>query len=110
MHLIYESSNASIHQSDSENCFYLNFKSEVYKLKVCSFIALKAKLDKMNLEAMLLDDEMGADVEIISLCNNDRILVLTIDEVIELKELMAGSMVMIELNSIVHQRIHRVEA
>ena len=107
MHLIYESVNGNIQQSDNENCFFLDFKSEVYKLKVCSFIALKSKLDKINIEEILLSASDSSDIEIISLCNNDRILVLTIEEVIELRELLAGAMVMIELNSIVHQRIHR---
>ena len=105
MHLIFETTNAAVHQADHENCFYVSFKSNEYKLKVCSFIALKARLDHINLERLLLSDESA--IEIISLCNNDRILVLTIDEIIEMRALLSGAMVMIELNSIVHQRIHR---
>ena len=107
MHLIYETANAKIKQSDRDNCFFLDFKSETYKLKVCSFIALKIKLDGLDLECILLDELTKSEIEIISLCNNERILVLTISEIIELKELLSGAMVMIELNSIVHQRINR---
>lgn len=110
MHSIFHTKHGEILQSDAENCFYLHFKGNSYKLNACTLIAFKSKLDAVNIEALLLSDASESNVEIISLCNRDRVLVMTIDEVIELKELISGSLVMLELNSIVHQRISRVLA
>lgn len=108
MHSIFQTANGEILQSDAENCFYLHYKGNHYKLNACTLIAFKTKLDALNIEELLLSDASSNSVEIISLCNRDRVLVLTLDEVIEMKELVPGALVMMELNSIVHQRINRV--
>lgn len=110
MHSIFQTANGEVLQSDAEKCFYLRFKGNNYKLNACTLIAFKSKLDAINIESLLLSDATQNSVEIISLCNRDRVLVLTVDELIELKELVPGALVMLELNSIVHQRINRVLA
>ena len=108
MEMIHSTKNGSVYQLDTENCFTLSFKENGYKLSVCSFIALKAKINSVDIVGILLDDCRNNSVEIISMCNNSRLLVLTLDEILELKELLAGTLVMIELNSILHQRLNRV--
>jgi len=110
MNLVYQTSNGQVFQSDTENCFYLNFKGETYRMNACAIIALKTKLDALNIEQILLTDAHRQPIEIIPLCNNDRILVLTVEEIIEMKDLIPGTLVMLELNSIVCQRITRAIA
>ena len=107
MHLIYDTAHGKIVQSDNENCYYFHFKGNSYRLPVCAMIAFKTKLDAIKIEDLLLSDAKGSDLEIIPLCNKEHLLVLTLDEIIELKDLFAGSLVLLELNSIVHQRITR---
>ncbi|WP_109829418.1 hypothetical protein [Reichenbachiella versicolor] len=106
MHLVHNTNNAKIWQSDIENCFYFDFKGQQYKLNVCGFIALKTKLINIDIEEMIISDELGADIAIVPLCNDERLLVLTIDEILELRELFPGAMVMLELNSILHSRVY----
>ncbi|UXP32369.1 hypothetical protein N6H18_00065 [Reichenbachiella agarivorans] len=107
MHIIHSSQHGKVVQADKENCFYLIYKGSEYKMNVCSFIAFKSKLDAYNLESMLLSDASQSDLEIIPLCNKERFLILTLEEMIEVKHLVQGALVMLELNSIVHQRINR---
>ncbi len=76
-------------------------------MNVCSFIAFKSKLDVFNVEAMLMSDFESHDLEIIPLCNKDHFLLLNLNEIIEMKDLIQGALVMLELNSIVHHRIRR---
>lgn len=76
-------------------------------MAVCALIAFKSKLDQLNIEEMLLSDTSLNSIEIIPLCNKERLLVLTLDEIIEMKDLIPGTLVMLELNSIVQQRIVR---
>ncbi|MGL1885935.1 MAG: hypothetical protein OCD76_05420 [Reichenbachiella sp.] len=107
MHLIYSTNNGEVFQDDVKNRYQLNYKGQSYHLSVCSFIAFKSKLEAVEVETVLLSDQMYKHIEIISLCNLDRVLVLTIDEVIELRDLVQGGLVMLELNSIVHHRIRK---
>lgn len=94
-------------QNDKDNCFYLQFKGAEYRMAVCALIAFKNKLDQLNIEEMLLSDASFNAIEIIPLCNREHLLVLTLDEIIEMKDLIPGTLVMLELNSILQQRIVR---
>lgn len=107
IHEIYHTANGKMFQNDADNHFYLEYKGKEYRMVVCSLIAFKAKLDQMNIEEMLLTDASINSVEIIPLCNKEHLLVLTLAEIIELKDLISGTLVMLELNSIVQQRIVR---
>lgn len=107
IHEIYHTTNGKVLQNDKDNRFYLDFKGKEYRLAVCSLIAFKAKLDQMNIEEMLLSDASINSLEIVPLCNKEHLLVLTLDEIIEMKDLISGTLVMLELNSIVTQRIIR---
>ena len=91
-------------QSDGENCFYLQFRGRQTRLEVCALVALKQRVDHLDLVEMLTDVRR-ADVEVISTCRPDELFVLTLHEIIALKELLAGTLVMLELNSILHRRL-----
>ena len=106
MHTVHSSENGEILQSDIENCFYFIFKSESYRLNVCGFMALKVKLDAVDVVSMILSDAASDEIELIPLCNLDRILLLDARDVLELRELFSGAVVMLELNSILHARIY----
>lgn len=110
MHLIHQTANGKITQSDKENCFYMSFNETEYRMNVCSFIAFKAKLDALDIEKMLLSESSKQDLEIIPLCNKEHFIILTLADIVEIKGLVQGALVMLELNSIVHQRIRRAVA
>ncbi|MEO9804194.1 MAG: hypothetical protein ABJF04_13140 [Reichenbachiella sp.] len=107
IHTIYHTTHGKVVQNDKDNCFYLQYKGNEYRMAVCALIAFKSKLDQLNIEEMLLSDTSLNSIEIIPLCNKERLLVLTLDEIIEMKDLIPGTLVMLELNSIVQQRIVR---
>ena len=100
MERIFATKNGFIEQSDRLHCYFLHFNGASYKLAPCALIALKSKLQVYNLEDLLLSND-DFDLEIIPVCNRDRFLILNLEELIELKELINGTFVMIELNSIV---------
>lgn len=99
MERIYATANGFIEQSDKQHCYFLHFNNTSYQIAPCALIALKAKLHSYKLDEILLgDEELG--LEIIPVCNRDRFLILEFHELIELKELINGTFVMLELNSI----------
>jgi hypothetical protein len=57
---------------------------------------------------MASDPDPACDFEIITMCACEHCYVLTLPQVIALKELLAGAKVMLELNSILHDRLRRV--
>lgn len=102
--LVYQTAHGRVYQSDKENCFFIEYKGQEYRLSVCALINLKLKLDAVCISSLLLSDQKGSDLEIIPICNSNRLLVLSLEELIEFKDLIPGVLVMLELNSIVRQR------
>ena len=102
---IFRTSSGSLHQCDQDNCFYLHFQDRQTSFRVCGLLAFKKKIDQVDLVALLLDERNRSGLEIVRTCQNQAIFVLTIREILELKELLAGTLVMLELNSILHQKL-----
>ncbi|HEX8530395.1 MAG TPA: hypothetical protein VF646_10245 [Cytophagales bacterium] len=96
-----------VYQSDLEHCLYVEFANRTVKYKLKCFFRLKAAIDRVDLVRMASDASRAADVEIISLCACENCYVLTLPQVVAFKELLAGANVMLELNSILHERLHR---
>ena len=103
---IYSSNSCATYQCDSSNALYLDIYGERFQLNICTLIAFRKKLFDVNLEYLLLDSE-SAPIEILNLHCLDKLFVLSIDEIIELRDLMDGTFAMLQLNSIIHQSIHR---
>lgn len=76
--------------------------------KLPCFFALKKLVDKIDLDAMALNPSKYSDIEIISPCGSERCYVLTLSEVLEFRDLLSGTCVMLQLNSILHERLYRV--
>ena len=97
-----------VYQSDPENCLYVEFANKVVAFRLKCFFRLKAIVDKIDLARMASDTQRAADVEIISMCACDHCYVLTLPQIVAFRELLAGASVMLELNSILHERLHRL--
>ena len=108
MQIVYQTTNGRVVQDDAKHCFFIVYKGQEYKLSACGLIALKIKLDAIDMSALLLSDERGSDLEIISLCNTDRLLVLAVAELVEFADLIPGSLAMLELNTLIYRRISSV--
>lgn len=94
------------YQSDEDRCFYVHFQERKIALSVCALIAFRKKVEAIDLVELLTSSDEYSDTAIVSTCHRDAILVLSIREVIELKELLTGTLVMLELNSILHQKLN----
>lgn len=104
---IYRTENGCVYQCDQKRCFEVEFCGEITEFKLPCFFALKNLVDKIDLEEMALNPANACDIEIISPCGSDRCYVFTLPELIEFKELLAGARVMLQLNSILHERLYR---
>jgi len=105
---VFQTAKGSVFQSDREGCWYIDFSYKLARFDYRSLIKLRKAVYAIDIESLLLNSEKSADLEILFICACDHFYVLTFLEVIAFKELLEGAFVMLELNKIVHDRIHRV--
>lgn len=96
----------SVHQCDKGNCVYLNFSGRKAQYKLACLQRLKRVIDNIDLARMTDVDHPG--IEIIFLCGAEECFVLDLQEIINLKELINGTFTMLELNSILTDRLNRI--
>jgi hypothetical protein len=98
----------AVYQSDQESCWYINFAGKIARFDYRNILKLKKAVYQINIEALLLNTSKAADLEVIFICACDHCYVLSILEIIALKDLLAGTFVMLELNHILEDRLKRV--
>ena len=105
---VFATNSGAIFQSDSEKCWYIDFAGKLARFDYRNLLKLKKAVYSINIEAKLLASDKSADVEIIFICACDHSYVLSLLELIKLKELLQGTFVMLELNHIIYDRLFRI--
>lgn len=104
---VYSSMNGKVFQDNCTCRYVLEWKGERSAFKPLCFFGFKRRLDAIDVEVMLASPSACHDVEIVAPCGCDRCFVLTIPEILELRSLLSGARVMMELNSILYERLYR---
>ena len=107
---VFSTTKGSIYQSDSEYCWYVDFAGKLARFDYRNLLKLQKAVYKIDIENILLTSDKSADVEIIFICACDHCYVLSLIEIIALKELLQGTFVMLELNHIIQDRLFRLPA
>jgi hypothetical protein len=105
---VFSTHNGAVYQCDAERCWYINFAGKVAKFDYRCLLKLKKAVYNVNIEAKLLDSSKDPDVEIIFICACDHTYILTLLQIIALKEILEGTFVMLQLNNIIQDRLYRV--
>lgn len=107
---VYGTRSGSIYQSDSENCWYIDFAGKLARFDYRNLLKLKKAVYQIDIENLLLNSDKAPDLEIIFICACDHCYVLSLIQIIALKELLQGTFVMLDLNHIIYDRLHRIVA
>lgn len=102
---IYRVRQACIYQDDGRNCFILEYNGHATSLSVNCFFSLKKQFDQVDIVAVVEDSSAATDITIISPHSCDRFFALSPIELIEMKALFAGAKAMLDLNSILKERL-----
>lgn len=105
---VFATQSGAIFQSDSENCWYIDFAGKLARFDYRNLLKLKKAVYQVDIEEKLLTSDKTADIEIIFICACDHSYVLSLLELIKLKELLQGTFVMLELNHIIHDCLYRL--
>lgn len=104
---VFRTKAGGVYQCDEERCWYVDFASKMARFDYRCLLKLRKAIYNVDIEALLLNTDKTPDVEIIFICACDHCYVLTLMQVIELKEILEGTFVMLELNQILHQRLYQ---
>jgi hypothetical protein len=105
---VFRTIRGSVFQSDKENCWYIDFVGKLARFDYRSIMKLRKAIYAIDIEALLLNSELTPDLEIVFICACDHCYVLTLLEIIDFKQLLEGTFVMLELNRIIHDRVYRL--
>ena len=106
---VFRTDSGAVYQNDAERCWQVSFAGKTARFDYRCLLKLKTAIYRIDIEQRLLD-AASPDVEIVFICACDHSYVLNLLEVIALRELLAGTFVMLELNQIIHDRLYRVIA
>ena len=101
MNLLYKSYYFASYQCDKSRSFYLDFGHKQVKLSFCQLLAIRQKVNAINLDSHFDKDINNNGIEILTLCNREHLFVLDTLQVIDLKQLMKATFGMLEINSMV---------
>ncbi|MHA4894529.1 hypothetical protein ACXZ1K_07235 [Pedobacter sp. PWIIR3] len=104
---VFSTAKGAIYQSDSESCWYVDFGGKLARFDYRNLLKLKKAVYKIDIEQLILNSDKAPDVEILFICACDHCYVLSLIEIIALKEILQGTFVMLELNHIIYDCLHR---
>ncbi len=105
---VFQTTSGTIYQSDRENCWYIDFAGKMARFDYRNLIKIKKAVYQIDIEELLLKNAKSADLEIVFICACDHCYVLSIIDIINLKQLLQGTFVVLELNHIIYDRLHRL--
>ena len=103
---VYSTVHGGIYQCNRLNCFWLEFAGGLSAFKINDFLQLVKQVEQIDVVEMAQNSARVADVAIINPFRSERCFVLTLTDVLNLREILQGAKVMLELNSIIYECLH----
>lgn len=104
---IYRTPFGAVHQSNRDHHYVLEFGGTSSAFKVRDFFLFKQRVEQINLDEMIQNPSRGADICLLMPFYTDRCFVLTVNDVLNLLEILSGASFMINLNSMVQETLQR---
>ncbi|GAB4021762.1 hypothetical protein [Spirosoma koreense] len=100
---VFRTDKGVVYQCDRSNRLILEFWDTHTPLSARDFAQFRRMVETVDVRQMALSTAAADDVEILTLPRSERCYVLTLCEVIHLRELLAGARLMLELNSMLRE-------
>ncbi|MBP3943852.1 hypothetical protein J5U18_09775 [Sphingobacteriaceae bacterium WQ 2009] len=89
----------AVYQCSRKNCYFLDFAGNTTSFKINDFMSFKKQIDALDIEAMLSNAARSADFELIMPFRTERCFMLSVNDILVLREILDGAKFMILLNS-----------
>jgi hypothetical protein len=103
---VYKTESGAVYQCNNKLCLWINFAGESVSYKIDQFFSLKKIVDNIDISEMINNTEKAADFAIIAPVFSHKIYILNLCELLSFKDLLSGTKVMLELNSIVYEKLY----
>ena len=103
---LFATSQGAVYQG--KRSLFVKFAGTVTSFNIVHFWALKKRVDAINIQEMATNPSRAYDCAVISPCSSERCYVLSLEEVIEFQDLLAGAKLMLELNSMLQEQTYTI--
>ncbi len=103
---LYTNSKGTTYQCDRSARIMVEFAGYKMAFRINDFLNFKQKVDNVDLHAMIFNLSDEYDFEVIEAPQANLSLKLTLCDLVHLRELLEGTKFMLELNSLLYERIY----
>ena len=103
---IFRTPHGVVYQCNRSNCFWLEFAGGISAFKTSDFLHFKKQVEQIDIQEMAQNTARFADLVILNPFRSERCFVLTLTDVLNLRELLQGAKVMLDLNSMLYDCLH----
>ncbi len=100
---VFRTDRGVVYQCDTSNRLILEFWDTHTQLSARDFAQFRRMVDTVDIRQMALSTAAADDVEILAPPRSERCYVLTLCEVVHLRELLDGANLMLELNTMLRE-------
>lgn len=104
---IFKTEHGAVYQCSRKNCYWLEFQHRTTSFKVRDFMLFKKRIDAINIEGMLCDSSRSSDFEIVMPFRTERCFLLSVADILDLREILAGAKFVLELQGEVNAILQR---
>lgn len=104
---VFASEYGTVYQCSRQNCYWLEFQGKTTAFKVSDFFSFKKRIDAIDIAAMLTDATRSSDFEVIMPFRSERCFILSVQDIVQLREILSGAKFMIQLNGEVKKCLQR---
>lgn len=104
---VFKTDNGAVYQCSRKNCYWLEFQNSTTSFRVSDFFNFKKTIDTIDLDNMIEDSSRSSDFEIIMPYRTERCFILSVQDIIYLREVLSGAKFMIEFNGQVKTILRR---
>lgn len=96
---VFQTKDGAVYQCSRKNCYWLEFNDTTTAFKVSDFFLFKKHIDNIDVAAMLSDSSRSSDFQIVMPFRTERCFLLSVADILNLRELLQGAKFMIKINS-----------
>ncbi|WP_256010562.1 hypothetical protein [Desertivirga xinjiangensis] len=103
---IFKTQHGSVHQCNLKNVFRLEFGGHHSFFKISDFLDFIKRVNQIDIAEMAKNMSRNADIAILMPHYTERCFLLTITDILNLREILNGAKFMVQLNSIIRECLH----
>lgn len=104
---VFKTSAGKVYQSDRERALFVDFGGKIAKFSFSCLKSLRNELHGIDIEHMIIDITRP-DFEFVTIATCEHCYVLSVMDILQFRELLDGTFVMFQLNTILQDRLTRI--